>query len=816
MRFLAMELVPGETLAERVAKGPVPVEEALEICRQIAEGVEAAHEKGVIHRDLKPANVKVTPEGKVKILDFGLAKAIEGEMPVTDISQSPTLTEEMTRAGVILGTAAYMSPEQARGKPVDKRSDVFAFGCVLYELLTGKRAFGGETVTDTLAKILEGEPDWNVLSPTVPSTIRFLMGRCLQKDPGKRLQHIDGARILIEEALTGTTTASAIGLADAPQPAKWKRAMTLGLVALGGVVIGVALWSLISPSPPPQQSLNKFVINPSSTAPLVERGGVELAISSDGKHIVYLAQTRGSRQLYVRSLDDFVATSIPGTEDALEDPFFSPDGEWLAFFADNKLKKISLKGGPAVTLCDTEGGGSGGSWVEDTIVYGSTTALYRVSAGGGEPETLATVDRERSEIGYNEPTILPGGKAVLFTINYETASTPPQGAVLSLTTGEQKILLEASTSARYAPTGHLLYTLAGSRILTAVPFDVERLEVTGDPVPVLEEIRAYAGGPMDYAFSPSGELIYVPDQEYSYSLVWVDRKGTEFPVTQEKRAYGAPRISPDGKQVILQMRTTGPPSGAEIYDLERDSFSPLTVAGGTISAGIWTPDGDWLTFHSTVNSLTNIYQQSADRSALPEQLTTYTDQRTKQPNSWSPDGRVLLLHRQDSQSNFIWDIHILDTEENEEAQPLIVSPNHECCAKFSPDGKWLAYVAAEEGRNQVYVRPYPGPDIKFLVSVEREGGGEPVWSPDGKELFYRSRDQMMAVSIQTEPTFRAGRPEVLFEGSYRSTQNPAGLQYYDLSPDGQRFLMIKKDDDPAQINVVLNWFEELKRLVPTN
>ena len=355
VRFLALELVEGETLAERVAKGPVPVEKTLELCRQIAEGVEAAHERGVIHRDLKPANVKVTPEGKIKILDFGLAKAFESEIPVTDISQSPTLTEEMTRAGVILGTAAYMSPEQARGKTVDKRSDVFAFGCVLYELLTGKRAFGGETVTDTLAKILEGEPDWNVLPHILPSTIRFLISRCLQKDPSKRLQHIDGARILIEEALTGATTGSAIGLAMAEPPSRWKRAMTLGLVALGGLLVGVALWSLIPSSPPPQQSLNRFVVTPPPSAPLARSGANDLAISFDGKRIVYIADRDGTRQLYVRSLDEFLATPIPGTEHTGWNPFFSPDGESVAFAASGQLKRASVIGGSPRTLCDIGG-----------------------------------------------------------------------------------------------------------------------------------------------------------------------------------------------------------------------------------------------------------------------------------------------------------------------------------------------------------------------------------------------------------------------------------------------------------------------------
>ena len=367
VRFLSLELVEGETLAERVAKGPLPVEEALEVCQQIAEGVEAAHEKGVIHRDLKPANVKVTPEGKVKILDFGLAKAFEGEVPVADISQSPTLTEEMTRAGVILGTAAYMSPEQAKGKPVDKRTDIFAFGCVLYELLTGKRAFEGETVTETLAKVLEGEPDWNALPGTVPSTIRFLMSRCLQKDPGKRLQHIDGARILIEEALSGAANASAIGLGGTVQPGRWRRTITLGVVALAGVLIGVALWSLISSVPPTPTSLRKFVITPLPSAPLVNNGRNDLAISPDGRQVIYRSS---SNQLYLRALDDLVDRPIPGTEGATGDLFFSPEGESLAFFAAGKLKKVSLMGGPPITLCDAASPGRSGSWgAGETIVF---------------------------------------------------------------------------------------------------------------------------------------------------------------------------------------------------------------------------------------------------------------------------------------------------------------------------------------------------------------------------------------------------------------------------------------------------------------
>jgi serine/threonine-protein kinase len=646
------------------------------------------------------------------------------------------------------------------------------------------------------------------------------MTRCLQKDPGKRLQHIDGARILIEEALTGETTASAIGVTSAAQPTRRLWAMAVGLFMLGAVVAVLVTWLLIQPSPP-EQRLNKFLITPSPTAPLQNNFRNELAISPEGRHIVYTAVSQNQSQLYLRLLDDVVVTPISGTEEA-QHPFFSPDGQSLAFFAAGELKKVPLTGGSAITLCDASGGGTAGSWGSgDTIVFSAdsetaTNDLYQVSAAGGERKSLTTPNPDKDENGYFSPQILPGGKAILFWIG-RGPNNPLQTAVLSLETGEQKILLEGGRQARYLPTGHLIYEQAATGNLMAVAFDLATLKITGDSVPVLQEVRQDLPGYVDYALSDEGTLVYVPGlgaSQYSYNLAWVDREGRETLVTQEKREYASPRISPDGKRVLFSMRQTGGSNSVTIYDLERDSFSRLTVDGTRVGSAIWTPDGKWITFQAVINGPRNIYRQLADRSALPEQLTTLADELSKQPTSWSPDGRVLTFNLADQNSN-AWDIVILNKEENEEPQPFIASPNHECCARFSPDGKWLAYVSDELGRNQVYVRPYPGPDIKFLVSEEREGGGEPVWSPDGRELFYRSGDRMMVVSVQTEPTFRAGRPEVLFQGSYRATIGPLGYQYYDISPDGQRFLMIRRDEAPSYINVVLNWFEELKRLVPT-
>jgi len=818
VRFLAMELVPGETLAERVAKGPVPVEEALEICRQIAEGVEAAHEKGVIHRDLKPANVKVTPEGKVKILDFGLAKAFEDEIPAADISQSPTLTEEMTRAGVILGTAAYMSPEQARGKPVDKRADIFAFGAVLYELLTGKRVFEGETVTDTLAKVLEGEPNWDALPQNTPTAIRTLLLRSLRKDPDKRFRDIEYAKIQIEEALNEPATVSPTGVTRVVQPVQQRWGMGVGLVVLGAVIAGLAVWLLIQPSEP-EQRLNKFTITPTTALRL--SGWNELAISPDGRHFIYAANSAIGNQLYLRSLDDFVDRLILGTEGVVGSPFFSPDGESVGFFAGGSLKKVSLAGGSPITLCEATDPAMGGSWgPEGTILFtasgeGGSPVLYRVSAAGGEREIL-TPDLDEGQGGYQRPHLLPEGRAVLLS-----RFLPPnsyQIEVLSVDTGERKIILEGGSDARYVETGHLIYEQAGTGNLMAVTFDSTSLEVTGDPVQVVQGVRGTLPGYVDYAVSDDGTLVYVPaggQTLHQHSLVWVDREGRETAVTEEKRAFAGPKISPDGKRVTFSV---GDNTGryVSIYDLEADSFSRLTFEDERSGSALWSPDGKWLIFQSgQVGGESGIVRQPFDGSRPQERLTSTTARQL--PHSWSPDGQYVAFSESGRPGGY--DIAILPTEGESTPQFIISSEAHECCPQFSPDGKWLAYVSNELGRHNVYVSPFPEPNVKWLVSEEEEGGEQPVWHPNGKEIFYRSRNRMMVASVRAgDRALNIGRPEVLFEGSYVSTHSaPQGYQYYAVSPDGRRFLMLKEEtvQHQSQINVVLNWFEELKRLVPT-
>jgi len=816
IHFLVLELVPGETLAEKVAKGPLPVEEALEACRQIAEGVEAAHEKGVIHRDLKPANVKVTPEGKVKILDFGLAKAFEAEAPVTDISQSPTLTEEMTRAGVILGTAAYMSPEQARGKPVDKRADIFAFGAVLYELLTGKRTFEGETVTDTLAKVLEGEPNWKALPKNTPWRIKELLQRCLSKDPDDRLFHIGEARIQIKKAREEPATDSPTGITSTTKPAQQRWAMAVGLVVLTAVVIGLAIWSLMEPSPPLPRHATKFVITTPPDAPLTSSlAQNDLTISPEGRHMIYRAAGGGTVQLYLHSMNDLADRPIPGTGGVGGNPFFSPDGETLAFFSAGQLKKVSLLAGSSITLCDVTAQ-RGGSWGDEgEIVFAATLetgqGLYRVSASGGKPESLLISDPDLGEVRFLYPQILPGGKDVLFSI--WSGSSIYQIAALSLETGERKLVLENGRQPHYTPTGHLVYGLAVEGTLMAVPFDLQRLEITGDSVPILEGVRQSSPGALDYALSEEGTLVYVPSAGgMQNSLVWVDLQGAESLVTQEKRDYAVPRLSPDGKQVAVSMYQTDGSSNVWIYDLERGNFRRLTYEGTHNTTQSWAPDGQWISFQSRRDGPRNVYRKLADGSGSAERLTTKTSTTTQIPAAWSPDGSVIALNEIRPGSGT--DIMILPMDGDRDPQVFISSPANECCPKFSPDGEWLAYVSDETGANQVYVSPYAEPNVKWLVSEEEDGGIQPVWSPDGRELFYRSGDRMMVTSVQTEATFSAGRPRVLFEGSYETGPFNPGFQYYDISPDGQRFLMIKAGEVGTPINVVLNWFEELKRLVP--
>jgi serine/threonine-protein kinase len=506
-------------------------------------------------------------------------------------------------------------------------------------------------------------------------------------------------------------------------------------------------------------------------------------------------------------MNDLLSTPIPGTEGVDREFFFSPDGDWVVFVVADELKKLSLAGGTPITLCDAPNQG-GGFWDSENMIvfaadFGSVEGLYRVSANGGQPESLALPDADKGERAYTQPEILPNGKAVLFAVVGRGELF--QIAVLSLETGEQKILIEGGRSPHYAATGHLVYERVRTGIILAIPFDPERLEVTGDSVPILEGVRqAYLGGgaSVDYVFSREGTLAYVPAPEViERTLLWVNREGTATPVTEEKHNYSVPRVSPDGQSIAVRI-TEEQPGNVWVYDLDQDSsFRRLTFVGGGTHK--WSPDGKWIAFASRREGPNHLYRKLADGSGSSERLTTDAPLATRMIGSWSPDGNLIFM---DNSSTYI-----LQMDGASEPELLIEGG---IFAVLSTDGKWLAYVSMERGEPSVYVSRYSEPEVKWQISGE-EGGREPVWAPDGTELFYRSEDRMMAVSIETEPTFNAGRPQVLFEGSYVSSPFDPEFQYYDISPDGKRFLMLKEAEQEAPINIVLNWFEELKRLVPT-
>ena len=814
-KALVLQLIEGPTLADRIAQGPIPVEETLKIALQIAEGLEAAHEKGVIHRDLKPANIKITPEGQVKILDFGLAKALEGETPPdTNLSQSPTLTAAATQAGVILGTAAYMSPEQARGKPTGRRTDIWAFGVVLFEMLSGKRTFEGEDVSLVLAHVLSQEPNWEKLPADVSPRLGDLLERCLRKDPTLRVQSIGDVRITLQEYLADPSGVLMQPTGDVVQaPPRRILPWVLAALFLGAITAGIAVWIL---APQPTLPVARFVVGTSATEPLSPNIGTrDLAISSDGTRILYRSSAGGGSHVYLRPIDQLEGTRLFSAQNGIGNPFFSPDGAWVVFATsdDSTWKKVSILGGPPVTLFPTGGGAPrGASWgADDTIILGrnaSGTGLFRGPAAGGDLEVLTTPDAEQGEINHWWPEILPGGDTVLFTIVKGPGTENMEIAVLDLATREQKVLVRGGSNPQYALTGHIIYGV--DETLRAVPFDLDRLEVTGEPVPVLESVMTDLSGAVEFSLSADGSLVYVagdPQGGVLSSLVWVDRQGAVEPLGAPPHPYRSPRLSPDGQRVALRIGPPNADSHIWIYELTRGTLTRLTFERSV--APTWMPDGTRVTFGSgVVANPGGLFWKPADGSGVAEQLLA-----SGRPGSWSPDGRVLAFT--DFSTSDSADIWLLPIEGEKTAQPFLATPFHEGGAVFSPDGQWLAYASDESGRFEIYLRPYPGPGGKTQVSTE--GGTEPVWARNG-ELFYRNGDKMMAVGIEAEPEFRIGIPQPIFEGQY--AQGSWYRPNYDITPDGQRFVMIKagapSDESLSapELIIVENWFEELKERVP--
>ncbi len=808
VRFLVLEFVPGETLAERIAKGPIPVDEALSLFKQIAEGLEAAHEKGVIHRDLKPANIKTPPEGKIKILDFGLAKAMAGEVPAQGLSESPTMTRVATEAGILLGTAPYMSPEQARGKAVDKRADIWAFGCCLYEALTGKSAFLGETVSDTIAKIIERDPEWERLPQVTPASIQRLLRRCLQKDQNRRLRDVWDARSEIEESLNVPFEPSSAGAA--PDAKVRRRTFPILLAALiASIATAVAFWLFTPPTAPAQKPVTRSAIRLQTGDELViDSYRATIAISPDGRYITYLASRDDSSQLFLKAMDELEGKPIEGTEGA-RIPFFSPDSQWVGFWADGKLMKVSTRGGPPTTIAAMIITPHAAGWGPDgTIVLTGTggDGISQISDDAGEPKVLTAPVREQGEKTHRFSEVLPGGKGVLFTLvtgdidSFDDASI----AVLSLENGEYHIIIEGGTSARYVNTGHLVYARGGS--LLAVPFDLDDLQVKGSPVPVVQGVNMNPGwGTADFCISADGSLLYAPGDSWvpKHQVVWVDRKGRSQPLIEEQRAYYDPRLSPDGRFLALTIEAAN--SNVWVYDLTRHTLTRLTF-GFDNSFPVWTPDSHRVAFISTRAGIWNIFWQAADGSDRPERLTSSGYSQTT--TSWSPDGKILAFDETHPETDD--DISVLSLDGDRTPDLFLQTNFDEQYGMYSPNGRWIVYESDESGHYEVYVRPFPSAKSKKQVSTI--GGRYAVWNPNGKELFYRHGDKMMVVDVETEGELRLGEPKLLFE---KSLANPE----YDVAPDGQRFVMIEQDQSqpaPTELILVQNWGEELKRLAPTN
>ena len=702
-----------------------------------------------------------------------------------------------------MGTAAYMSPEQARGKAVDNRTDIWAFGCVLYEVLTGNVPFLGETVSDMIAAILGREPDWKALPATTPALLHRLLRRSLQKDSTQRLHHIADARIEIEEALKEPSGSIEAGVVSGVQKRGASPVFVAAVVA--SVATGILVWSLTRSSPP--RAVTRTVIPLERGLSLAARGDAgRLAISPDGKLLAYTGKRGDARQLYLRALDQLTAIPITGTEGARM-PFFSPDGQWLGFFAAGKLMKVPVHGGAPVTISEVPQP-RGASWGSDgAIVLNPTSSagLWRISADGGEPEVLTTPDRERREKSHRLPELLPGGKAVLFTLgtgdieSWDDASI----AVLSLETGDYRILLEGGTNPRYSPTGHLIYARAGS--LLAVPFDLTELQVKGVPAPVLENVTTSpVYGNAQFSVSRDGSLLYAPggSQRYDRRVLSVDREGRSQPLIETSRVFETVAISPDGRSLALTIEAAN--AGVWVYDLARSTLSRIAF-GFNNSIITWTPDGDRLTFASSREGVSNIFWQAADGSGQAEQLTTSEYEQFFA--SWSPDGKFLSFVDIRPESGA--DIWVLSMEGDRTPEPFLLTGFNEDFPMFSSNGRWVAYQSDESGRNEVYIQPFPGGGGKRQVSTE--GGTFPVWNPNGRELFYRNGDRMMVVAVETDGELTLGKPRLLFER--RSL-----LASYDVMPDGQRFVMIEESEElaPTQLILVQNWFEELKRLVPTN
>jgi hypothetical protein len=811
-KFLVLEFVDGRTLADAIQSGAMPRAEAIAIAKQVADALTAAHERGIIHRDLKPGNVMLTPDGQVKVLDFGLGKALEAEP--ANPTNSPTITMA-TQAGVILGTAGYMSPEQARGRPADKRSDVWAFGCVLYEMLTGHRAFEGEDITETLAAIVRGEPDWARLPADLPPAVRTLLERCLIKDRAERLADMSVVRFLMSDAaktLSGVpVVANPSAKAGAPQRVGPLLIATAALAVIA--TFGVTRWLLPGTSTASGAVAHVSVALPDGD----ELGSTNLqpiGLSSDGARVAYVGLRDGKTQIYVRALNESAAKALDGT-DGGEGPFFSPDGQWIAFFGDGKLKKIAVGGAALQTLADAPFE-RGGDWGDDGFIYFAPTnvgGIWRVPDGGGASTEVTRKDLGKGEISHRWPRAVGGTATILFDVWTGPGNDEHDVAVQTIGASESHRLVKGGDAPRFAATpGLLLYVRLGE--LFAVPWRPSQTDL-GRAVPVaMPEHTNDAGneGPGNYTVSRDGTLAFIAGgrTRNAARLVWIDRAGKLVPAPLPERDYENAAISPDGQRAVVQIREGI--TALWLYDFGRNTLTPIGDRAGSSQSPVWTADGARVIYRGTRAGFRNLYGGPVDGSSNEERLTTKPDV-SQTPTSVSPDGHWLLFNENGKLESGGVGIWVMRLDGDRTPHHVFPTQAGESDGQVSPDGRWIAYQAPVSSRQEIYVAPFPGPGPRHQVSTD--GGTEPLWSREGRELFFQNGARLMGVTVAPGAAFSASTPHVVHEGRFLKSIN--GNTDSSITRDGARFLRIQQVEPEHAIthfDLVLNWFDEARRLVP--
>jgi eukaryotic-like serine/threonine-protein kinase len=793
--YIVSELLEGENLRERLQKGAIPQRKAAEIGVAVANALAAAHSCGIVHRDLKPENLFLTRDGRVKVLDFGIAKLTQPDHEQQSVSPTVTI---LTEVGTAVGTLGYMAPEQMSGQPVDHRADIFALGAILHEMMAGAPAFRRDSRIGTVNAVLESDPP--PLPATVAPAIGRVISRCVEKDPNERFQSARDLAFALT-ALSDVATASADHRRRAAGATKvdWRIAALASLVV--ATIAGGVAWSLRSSSTPSR------VTKHFSFQPMPPINSILLDLSRNGSRLAFTAAESpgGRRQLYVKAFDDTDAKLLVGTDGA-NAPFFSPDGQWIGFSADGKLKKVATQGGTPVTLCDAPEV-LGGSWNENgqIVIAMRSQGLKRVSAEGGTPEPVTTPDQSRGEIDHHAPHWLPGGKAFLFTLH--AGPEVFRVAVRSLDSGEQRTLIEDGFDARYAESGHIVYGRANT--LLAAPFDLERLSITGPSVPVVENATTIDdSGVAGFSLASDGTLVFLPAIPIGgRRLTWVDRTGKAEALPSPPQGYDYPSLSPDGRRVAVQI-SEGARNNIFVYELGTDLLRRVTLDGSE-SRPVWSSDGKRLTYAARRKEQRHIFWHALDGSAAAESLVM--SRNDVWPGGWTPDGAGLVYI--ESHPTEISDIKLLRRDGNASGiVPLVEGPTEDRWPSVSPDGRWILFSAMDRRTYQVYVRPFAG-GAPFQVSTD--GGMQARWSRDGREVFYRVSGRMMRAPIQTEPELIVGKPEQLFAAAYHFSED--GPPNYDVSADGKRFLMITRgaeEQSPSAIRVVVDWYEELKRRVP--